>query len=108
MGDNNYGHLFAEHFVRAVPWAIVFSLSALFTVNMTMSLLRQDVKEAMEYGSHMILHQAIREVLTDEAFNDVLLPKIKQNAKEAVEFAAVTAARAQAQANRAGGAAAKK
>jgi hypothetical protein len=86
MGEKSYGQMLIEGFVKSIPWAIVFTIAALFLVNMAMNMLRQEVKEAMEFGAHMAVHQVIQEVLTDRDFNDVLLPKIKQNVKEAIEY----------------------
>jgi hypothetical protein len=86
MGEKSYGRMLIEGFVKSIPWAIVFTVAALFIVNMTMNMLRQEVKEAMEFGAHMAVHQVIQEVLTDRDFNDVLLPKIKQNVKEGIEY----------------------
>ncbi|MEW6544703.1 MAG: hypothetical protein AB1411_13985 [Nitrospirota bacterium] len=88
MGEKSLGQIFVEGFVRAIPWTVMFTLASLFVVNSAMNMLRQEVKEAMEYGAHATFHFAIQEALHDRAFNEQLLPKIKQNAKEAIEFAA--------------------
>lgn len=88
MGEKSLGQILVEGFVRAIPWTIMFTMAALFVLNSAMSMLRQEVKEAMEYGAHMTVHQAIQELLHDEAFNEQLLPKVKQNVKEGIEFAA--------------------
>jgi len=93
MGDKSYGQMLVEGFVKSIPWAIVFTVAALFIVNTTMNMLRQEAKEAMEYGAHMAVHQAIQEVLNDRDFNDVLLPKIKQNVKEGIEYTLAVADR---------------
>lgn len=88
MGEKGLGQIFIEVFVRAIPWTVMFTLATLFVLNSAMHALRQDVKEGIEYGGRVLVHQTIRELLNDRAFNEQLLPKIKQNAKEAIEFTA--------------------
>ena len=83
-------------FVQAIPWAIVFSVAWVFTLNITMSMLRQEVKEAIEYAAKTGVSQSVHAVLTDPEFDKNLWPKIKQNTKEAIEYTVTMASRKQA------------
>lgn len=88
--------MLARGFVQAVPWAIVFSVAWLVTFDVTMGMLRQEVKEAIEYAAKTGVSQSIHAVLTDQEFEEDLWPKIKQNAKEAIEYTVTMANRRQA------------
>lgn len=72
----------------AVVWLAIFTVM--------LGMVRQEVKEAIEYGAKVGVTQAIRTVLQDPEFDKELWPKIKQNTKEAIEYAAITTARQQA------------
>jgi Na+-translocating ferredoxin:NAD+ oxidoreductase RnfG subunit len=74
--------------VFAVVWLAIFTVM--------LGMVRQEVKEAIEYGAKVGVTQAIRTVLQDPEFDKELWPKIKQNTKEAIEYAAITTARQQA------------
>lgn len=93
MEEKSCGQVLARGFAQAIPWAVVFSAALLVTFSLMMGMVRQEIKEAIDYTAHSALHQAIREVLNDQAFNDRLLPKIKQNAKEAIEYTVTMAHR---------------
>lgn len=99
MEDKNYGQVLVRGFVQAIPWAIVFSVAWVFTLNITMSMFRQEVKEAIEYAAKTGVRQSIHAVLTDQEFDEDLWPKIKQNTKEAIEYTVTMAARKQAAAS---------
>lgn len=86
MSERSYGRILVEEFVRAIPWAIVFSTAMLITAGFLMGMVRQEVKEAMEYGPSAAIRQTIHAVLNDPAFNQDLLPKVKQNMKEAIDY----------------------
>lgn len=96
MEDRSYGQVLVRGFVQAIPWAIVFSVAWVFTLNVTMSMLRQEVKEAIEYAAKTGVSQSIHAVLTDQGFDENLWPKIKQNTKEAIEYTVTMASRKQA------------
>ncbi len=81
MEDKSYGQVLVRGFVQAIPWAIVFSVAWLFTLNITMSMFRQEVKEAIEFAAKAGVRQSIHAVLTDQEFDEDLWPKIKQNTK---------------------------
>lgn len=92
MGEKNLGHIFIEGFVRAVPWALVFSAALVLSASLIMTMLRQEVKEAMEYGASTAVNQTVGELLQNEVFIDELLPRIKQNVKEAIQYTITEAA----------------
>ena len=93
MVDKSYGQMLTEGFVRAIPWAVVFSAAVVLSAGIVMAMLKQDIKEAFEYASKTVIRQSVHTLLTDPGFNRVFLPKVKQNVKEAVEFAVMTANR---------------
>jgi hypothetical protein len=45
---------------RAVPWTVVLSLATVATAAILMGMIRQEVKEAMEYGSRTMIREAIQ------------------------------------------------
>ncbi len=96
MEERRYGQLLTRGFIQAIPWAIVFAVVWLAIFTVMLGMVRQEVKEAIEYGAKVGVTQAIRTVLQDPEFDKELWPKIKQNTKEAIEYAAITAARQQA------------
>lgn len=96
MEERRYGQLLTRGFLQAIPWAIVFAVVWLAIFTVMLGMVRQEVKEAIEYGAKVGVTQAIRTVLQDPEFDKELWPKIKQNTKEAIEYAAITAARQQA------------
>lgn len=96
MEDRSYGQVLVRGFVQAIPWAIVFSVAWVFTLSITMSMLRQEVKEAIEYAAKTGVSQSVHAVLTDSEFDKNLWPKIKQNTKEAIEYTVTMASRKQA------------
>lgn len=85
MGEKGYGQMLAEGFVRAIPWAIVFSLTVLVTARLLMGMLAPEIKKGIEYGANVVITGSVGTALSNE-----LLPKIKQNAKEAIEFTVTT------------------
>lgn len=91
MSEKGYGTIFTEGFVRAIPWAVVFAVTWLFTFHLTLDMLRQDVKKTIEYTARTGVSQAVDAILHDPDIDKTLWPKIKQNTKEAIEYT-VTAA----------------
>jgi cytochrome P450 len=81
MAEKSYGQLLIEGIVRAIPWAIVFSLAFLITMKIFMGMLGQEVKEAIDFTAQTAVSASMNAVLSSEVF-----PKIKQNAKEAIEY----------------------
>jgi hypothetical protein len=93
MGDKNYGQMLAEGFVRAIPWAIVFSAAFVFSAGILVGSLRQEVKEAVEYTAKTAVRQSVRAVMNDPELNQVLWPRAKQLVKEGIEYTITTADR---------------
>ena len=77
MGEKSYGQMLIEGFVRAIPWAIVFSVTIIVTANM----LAPKVKRGIEYT----ISASMNAVLDERVF-----PKVKQNVKEAIEYTVKT------------------
>jgi hypothetical protein len=77
MAEKSYGQLLIEGIVRAIPWAIVFSLAFLITMKIFMGMLGHEVKKTID----LTVHTSMNAVLSSEVF-----PKIKQNTKEAIEY----------------------
>jgi len=96
MENQSYGQVVMRAFVQAIPWAIVFSIAWVFVLSVTMNMLRQEVKEAIEYAAKTGVSQSIHAVLTDPEFDQELWPKLKQNTKEAIEYTATMVSRKQA------------
>jgi hypothetical protein len=63
--------------VRAIPWAVVFSI----TIVVTAGMLAPRVKRGIEYT----IGASMNAVLDAEVF-----PKVKQNVKEAIEYTVMT------------------
>ena len=76
MEEKRYGQLLTRGFIQAIPWAIVFSVAWLAMFNVMLGMVRQDVKEAIEYGAKVGVSQAIHTVLHDSEFDKELWPKI--------------------------------
>lgn len=92
MGDNKrYGQMLVEGFVRAIPWAIVFSVTVLITTNLVVGMVKQEVKEAVDYGAKTVARKTMNMVLYDPTFNREILPKVKQATKETIEYTATVA-----------------
>lgn len=91
--EKNYGQMMVEGFVRAIPWAVVFSAALILSAGVITNLLKQDVKEAVEYTAKTMVRQSVQTLLTDPALNRDLLPKVKQIVKEGIEFTVTTANR---------------
>lgn len=86
MGEKTNGQIFAEAFVRAIPWAITFSVAFLLTVGIGLRMVKQELKETIQYA----IVQSVGESLEMLTSQDVL-PLIKQNAKEAIEYTMIEA-----------------
>lgn len=96
MEQDRYGQILVKGFVQAIPWAIVFSIAWVFVLGVTMNMLRQEIKEAVEYAAKTGVSQGIHAVLTNPEFDQELWPRIKQNTKEAIEYTVTMAERKQA------------
>ncbi len=48
MTDKSYGQILLEGIARAIPWALVFSLTFLVTMKIFMAMLGQEVTQLLE------------------------------------------------------------
>ena len=85
MGEKRYGQIVAEALARAIPWAIVFSVTVVFTAKLLVVMIAPEIKKGIEYGANSVIDATVNKALDDD-----LYPKIKQNTKEAIEYAAAT------------------
>lgn len=85
MGERGYGQIIAEGFARAIPWALVFSVTVVVTAKLLVVLIAPEIKRGIEYGANSVINATV-----NKALDDNLYPKIKQNTKEAIEYAAAT------------------
>jgi hypothetical protein len=85
MTDKSYGQMLTDGFVRAIPWAIVFSVAFVITMKIFMGMLGQEVKKAIDFTAKTAINTSMDTILSSEVF-----PKIKQNTKEAIEYTAHT------------------
>lgn len=85
MGERGYGQIAAEALARAIPWAIVFSVTVVFTAKLLVVMVAPEIKKGIEYGANSVINATVNKALDDD-----LYPKIKQNTKEAIEYAAAT------------------
>ena len=83
MGERSYGQIVAEALARAIPWALVLSVTAVFTAKLVIVMIAPEIKKGIEYGAHSVINATVHKALADDLF-----PKIKQNTKEAIEYAA--------------------
>lgn len=98
MHEKSIGQLLKEGFIQAIARVIVYGVALVIAMVVGLDLLKQEVKEGIEYGVETALEQASALVVDtavteDAAFNRLVLPKLKQNAKEAIEYAIVRAHR---------------
>ncbi|MGH7236134.1 MAG: hypothetical protein ACREIO_07105 [Nitrospiraceae bacterium] len=85
MGERGYGQIVAEALARAIPWAIVFSVTIVVTAKLLVVMIAPEIKKGIEYGANSVIDATV-----NKALDDNLYPKIKQNTKEAIEYAAAT------------------
>jgi len=85
MTDKSYGQLVTEGIVRAIPWALVFSLFFLITMKIFLTMLGNEVKKTIAFTARTAVNTSMDAVLDSEVF-----PKIKQNTKEAIEYTVQT------------------
>src|SRR5438093_7159439 len=81
MTDKSYGQILTEGIVRAIPWALVFSLTFVITMKIVLAMVGNEVKKAIDFTARTAIHTSMDTVLSSEVF-----PKIKQNTKEAIEY----------------------
>jgi Na+-translocating ferredoxin:NAD+ oxidoreductase RnfG subunit len=83
--EKGYGQIIAESFVKAVTWGVTLAVISIFIVKILLGMVKQDVKDTIDFAQKTAIHNAMDAVLSYDVF-----PKIKQNAKEAIEFTADT------------------
>jgi Na+-translocating ferredoxin:NAD+ oxidoreductase RnfG subunit len=83
--EKGYGQIIAESFVKALTWGVTLSVISIISLSIMLGMVKQDVKEAIDFTQA----NAIDNVM-DAALGYDVFPKIKQNTKEAIEFAAIT------------------
>jgi len=81
MTDKSYGQILTEGIVRAIPWALVFSLFFLITMKIFLTMVGHEIKKTIDFAARSAIHTSMNAVLDSEVF-----PKIKQNTKEAIEY----------------------
>lgn len=83
--EKGYGQIIAESFIKAVTWGITLAVISIIVLKIMLGMVRQDVKDTIDFAQKTAIHNAMDAVLSYDVF-----PKIKQNAKEAIEFTAIT------------------
>jgi hypothetical protein len=83
--EKGYGQIIAEAFVKALIWGITFSVISIITINIVLGIVKQDVKDAIDFAQKTAIENVMSAVLSYDVFS-----KIKQNTKEAIEFTATT------------------
>ncbi len=84
MSEKTSGQIFVEGFVRAIPWAITFSVAVLLTMSIALSMVKQDLKEMIQFAAVEALGVSLEALTSQE-----VLPLIKQNIKEAIEYTVI-------------------
>ena len=85
MAEKSAGQMMAEGFLRAIPWAIVFAVTVVITLKISMVMLGQEVKEAIDFTAKTAVNTSMDAIVNSGAY-----PKIKQNTKEAIEYTVQT------------------
>jgi hypothetical protein len=84
MGEKSNGQIFVESFVRAIAWAVVFSAAFVLTMGLTTRMMKQEIKEMIQYASTEALGTSLEALTSREVF-----PLLKQNVKEAIEYTVI-------------------
>jgi len=85
MAEKSYSQMMAEGFVRAIPWAIVFVVTVVITLKISLVMLGQEVKKAIDFTAKTAVNTSMNAIVNSGAY-----PKIKQNTKEAIEYTVQT------------------
>ncbi|MBI5749330.1 MAG: hypothetical protein HZA00_09405 [Nitrospinae bacterium] len=83
--EKGYGQIIIESFVKALTWGVTLAVIFVISVKITLGMVKQDVKDTIDFAQKTAIHNAMNAVLSYDVF-----PKIKQNTKEAIEFTANT------------------
>jgi len=79
MKEGGLGQVFVRNLVMALPWGIIFMV-VLLIVSIGF---KQQIKESMQFATRMAIAETNKRVLEYPVFT-----RIKQNAKESIEFSA--------------------
>lgn len=79
--EKGYGQIIAESFVKAVTWGLTLAVIYVITTKITLGMVKQDVKDAIDFAQKTAISNTMNAVLSHDVF-----PRIKQNTKEAIEF----------------------
>jgi len=93
VSEKSAGQLFKEGVIQAAARALVYGAALILVTVICMGIIKQEVKEGIEYGVRSALLHTSAVLLDDEIFNEVILPKVKQNMKEAIEYTIMRAKR---------------
>lgn len=93
MGEKSVGQLFKEGLIQAAARALVYGTVLILVTVLCSGIIKQQIKEGIEYGVQAALLHTSAVLLDDEIFNQVILPKVKQNMKEAIEYTIMRAKR---------------
>lgn len=93
MNEKPLGQLFIEGAIHAAARALVYGAVLVLATFLCAGIVKQQIKEGIEYGVQSALLHTTAVLLDDEIFNEVILPKVKQNMKEAIEYTILEAKR---------------
>ncbi|MFM8552062.1 MAG: hypothetical protein ACKOCD_07090 [Nitrospiraceae bacterium] len=93
MNEKSVEQLFKEAFIQAIARAVVYGTVLIVATVLCVGIVKREIKDGIEYGVQAALLHTSAVLLDDEIFNQVILPKIKQNVKEAIEYSVVRAKR---------------
>ncbi len=91
--EESVGQLFKEGVVQAAARALACGTAVLLVTALCLSVVKQEIKEGIEFGGRSALAHTSAVAVEDEVFNDVVLPKVKQNMREAIEYTIMRAER---------------
>ncbi len=80
--EKGLGKIMYMEFCRAIPWGITFSVFLFISVSIIVCVFRQDVKDAVDFAQKRAIANVMGSLLNEDVF-----VKVKQNTKEAIEFA---------------------
>lgn len=83
--EKGLGKIMYMEFCRAIPWGITFSVFLFLSVSIIFSVFKQDVKDSVDFAQKRAIANVMGSLLDEDVF-----VKIKQNTKEAIEFAVMS------------------
>lgn len=85
MEEKRLGKIMMEEFCKAIPWGITLAVFLFLSVSLALTAFKQDMKEAVDFAQKRAINNVMAVALDQEN-----IARIKQNAKEAIEFAAAS------------------